>query len=167
MTLRRDADGRIRLPDPPMTGGCQCGRHRYAIDAAPLTLYGCHCRARQRQSASAFGMSMAIARTALRADLGGLATVARASDSGRAVVGRFCAECGTRLFHEPAHSPETVNVKPGTLDDTAWIVPVGWLWTAVAQPSFRPDPDALLYEGQPADMEALRARFRAVYAVPA
>ena len=28
-----------------LTGGCQCGETRYAISAAPLRLFACHCRA--------------------------------------------------------------------------------------------------------------------------
>ena len=44
----------------PLEGGCQCGAVRYAISAAPLTLYCCHCTECQAQSSSAFGMSMLV-----------------------------------------------------------------------------------------------------------
>jgi hypothetical protein len=36
----------------------------------------------------------------------------------------FCADCGTRLYHMPGGaSYANRNVKPGTLDDTAWLTP--------------------------------------------
>ena len=41
-----------------LTGGCQCGAVRYECDAAPRTLYVCHCLECRHQSGSAFGMSL-------------------------------------------------------------------------------------------------------------
>lgn len=49
----------------------------------------------------------------------------RSSESGREVSCWFCGECGTRLFHNPARNPKITNLKPGTLDDTSWLKPVG------------------------------------------
>ncbi|WP_442923056.1 GFA family protein [Microcoleus sp. A006_D1] len=46
----------------------------------------------------------------------------------------FCGECGTRLFHNPTRNPNITNIKPGTLDNTSWLRPVGNLWTQSAQP---------------------------------
>ncbi len=147
----------------PLEGGCQCGRQRYRITEMPLTLYACHCGECQRQSAGAFGLSMPVPRDALDADLEGPGRWERRAASGRIVVARFCSVCGTRLFHEPARNPAIVNVKPGTLDDTSWIEPVGHLWLNSAQPWFQPPEDALAYPGQPADFEALFQRFRERY----
>ena len=50
----------------PITGGCQCGAVRYAIAAAPLTVYACHCTDCQRQSGSAFALSLIAPRDAVR-----------------------------------------------------------------------------------------------------
>jgi hypothetical protein len=45
----------------------------------------------------------------------------------------------------------------GTLDDTRWIVPIGHLWTRSVQAGFKPHPDALVYETQPENFDALIA----------
>ncbi len=150
----------MRLLDLPLRGGCQCGRHRYSLTALPLTLYACHCSDCQTQSASAFGMSMPVEREALHCDLSELRTWQRTAASGRMVVARFCGACGTRLFHEPSRNPGVVNVKPGTLDDTSWLAPVGHLWLASAQGWFAPPEDALRYQGQPVDFIELFKRFK-------
>jgi hypothetical protein len=78
------------------------------------------------------------------------------------VRGRFCRACGTRLSHEASRRPQTVNVKPGTLDDTSWLWPVAHIWLASAQPWFAPPHDALAFPGQPPDRQVLTDRFRAL-----
>ena len=146
----------VRLP---LSGGCQCGRQRYRITALPLSLYACHCRECQKQSSSAFGLSMPVPREAFECDMERLAHWTRMGASGRQVVTRFCPECGSRLFHEPARDPALVNVKPGCLDDNSWIEPVGHLWLSRAQPWFQPPKESLTYPEQPTNFEALFARF--------
>jgi hypothetical protein len=39
-----------------------------------------------------------------------------------------------RLYHAIERMPETWNVKPGTLDDTRWLVPQLHVWTSSRQP---------------------------------
>ena len=136
-------------------GGCQCKKHRYKITAPPLTLYACHCTDCQTQSSSAFGMSMPVYRSDLVCDMSELGTWVRSAASGRQVRARFCLSCGTRLFHEPSRNPTIVNVKPGTLDDTTWIRPIGHLWVASAQPWFEPPQSTLTYQGQPDTFDEL------------
>jgi hypothetical protein len=151
-----------RRPSLPMTGGCQCGAVRYRISEWPLTLYACHCTECQTQSSAGFGMSMPVPRAGLSVE-GAERIVGwpRRSASGRTVLCRFCAVCGTRLFHESERNPAIVNVKPGTLDDTGWIHPVGHLWTGSAQAWFRPPDGTLEYGGQPPDFDALFDAWRA------
>ena len=143
----------------PLSGGCQCGRHRYLVTALPLTLYACHCTECQRQSGGAFGLSMPVARTAIEGDLARLESWSRNAASGRKVGALYCGSCGTRLFHEPSRNPDIVNLKPGTLDDTSWIDPVAHLWLASAQPWFRPPDGALTFSSQPASFDDLFKRF--------
>ena len=137
----------------PCRGGCQCGRIRYEIQAEPLTLYACHCTECQRQSGSAFGMSMPVPREAVILLKGEPRQWIRSSESGREVICCFCGECGTRLFHKPTRNPNITNVKPGTLDDTSWLRPVGNLWTRSAQSWINCSEAMLNYQTQPTPSE--------------
>lgn len=143
----------------PYTGGCQCGRIRYEIKAEPLTLYVCHCKECQKQSSSAFGMSMPVYKDAIFILQGNPKQWSRISESGREVSCLFCGECGTRLFHNPVRNPKITNVKPGTLDDTSWLKPVGNLWTKSSQKWILLSEEMLNYEGQPDDFLELFERF--------
>ena len=143
----------------PYAGGCQCGHIRYEIQAEPLTLYVCHCKECQKQSASAFGMSMPVPCDAVVILQGQPRKWSRIAESGCEVSCSFCENCGTRLFHAPARNPKIINVKPGTLDDTSWLKPVGNLWTQSAQNWVVTNEQMLHYEGQPSDFSVLMERF--------
>lgn len=143
----------------PYTGGCQCGAVRYEVRGEPLTLYCCHCTECQRQSSSAFGMSMPVRTDDLVITKGEPKEWRRPTDSGREVICRFCPDCGTRLFHNPTRNPKVTNVKPGTLDDTKWVRPVGHLWTRSAQPWVVIGEEELSYPNQPEDFADLFRRW--------
>ena len=145
----------------PLAGGCQCGACRYIVTVAPLTLYVCHCTECQRQSGSAFGLSMPTPRAGFAITAGTPVTWRRAAASGRAVECAACPTCGTRLAHFPTRNDAIVNVKPGTLDDTRWLRPVGHLWTRSAQPWVEIPAGVIAYEGQPPDFDALCAAWAA------
>ena len=145
----------------PYSGGCQCGQVRYEIQAEPLTLYVCHCKECQKQSSSAFGMSMPVPREAVTVIKGQPKQWKRISDNGREVSCSFCGNCGTRLFHHPARNNKITNIKPGTLDDTSWLKPVGNIWTRSAQPWLLQDEGILNYEAQPDDFTQLFEQFQA------
>ena len=112
----------------PIEGGCQCGKVRYRISAAPLATIACHCQDCQRQSGSAFGMSMVVPRDAFELLGAELGSFTRPADSGGTVECFFCPGCGTRIYHTPSKLQETLNVKPGTLDDTSWLKPAAHAW---------------------------------------
>ncbi|HEY6992281.1 MAG TPA: GFA family protein [Xanthobacteraceae bacterium] len=137
----------------PLTGGCQCGRVRYEIRAKPLSVYACHCTECQRQSGSAFALSLPVPRDAVAVVSGTPATWRRVLEGGRVIACFFCADCGTRLFHNPERNPQASIVKPGTLDDTTWLAPVGHIWTRSAQPWV--PQDTVNYEAQPPDLTRL------------
>ncbi len=114
-------------------GGCQCGRVRYRITAEPLLLVACHCKECQRQSGSAFGMSLLVQQAGFVVE-GELKMFERSSDSGRPLRCFFCPECGTRIYHQPTYAAGIANIKPGTLDDTAWLEPKMHTWLSSKQP---------------------------------
>ena len=85
-------------------------------------------------------MSMPIARDRLEHLSGELMQYDKAADSGRVVRMLGCAKCGTKLWNEPLASPQMLVVKPGTLDDPSWAVPIGNIWTDSALPWAEIDP---------------------------
>ena len=121
-------------PNLPLTGGCACGAIRYEITAMPLSLYACHCTDCQQRSGSAFALNMPLATASLKVTQGQPRGWRHVSPSGAAVVSRFCAECGCRIYGERAGRPETVNLRAGTLDDTSWLRPAAHFFTRSAQP---------------------------------
>lgn len=147
----------------PLQGGCQCGDVRYEVTTMPLTLYACHCTECQRQSSSGFGMSMPVERSGFHIRRGVPQQWTRSSASGREVACAFCPSCGIRLFHAPSRNLSIVNIKPGTLDNTSWLNPVGHLWVGSAQQWLSLPQDVLLFDGQPADFTPLFEAWRERY----
>ena len=49
------------------------------------------------------------------------------------IDGDFCESCGVRPVHYPKANETVAILKPGTLDDTSWLHPVGHIWTRSAQ----------------------------------
>jgi hypothetical protein len=60
----------------PQTGGCQCGKVRYAIMEEPQSVYTCHCTACQRLTSSAFSMGLVVTETAFSSQRRGAQTSA-------------------------------------------------------------------------------------------
>jgi hypothetical protein len=118
----------------PLTGGCCCGGVRYEIRARPTALYCCHCKDCQRQTGSAYAMSMFVPRGAVAITAGAPKCWRRQADSGRFMRCWFCGDCGARLYNEPESRSDVTVIKPGTLDDTSWLDPVGEIWTRSRQP---------------------------------
>jgi hypothetical protein len=154
-------NGRRAIMQMPLRGGCQCGAVRFEIGTPPLCVYACHCTECQRQSGSAFALSMPVARDSITVVKGTPKAWRRVHESGRVAACMYCADCGTRLFHNPERNPAVSIVKPGTLDDTRWLVPVGHIWTRSAQPWFRIPDDGVNYEAQPPDLTRLNEAWRA------
>jgi hypothetical protein len=129
------------MPSLPLTGGCQCGAVAYSVAAEPSAVYVCHCRECQRQSASAFGISVLVARTHFRLERGGdVRTWSRPTDSGRTLDCKFCAACGSRLWHEGPGWAE-LSVKGGSLDRPIDLTCAVHIWTS------RKLPGVLIPEG--------------------
>ena len=130
-------------------GGCQCGAVRYRVEGEPRGLAVCHCTECQRQSGSAFGMSLIVPRESFQLLRGEPKTFTRTADSGRLVECAFCPACGTRVYHAPEAMRDTLNLKPGTLDDTSWLTPRVHVWTQEKQPWVVIPEGLSRFEGQP------------------
>jgi hypothetical protein len=116
------------MPDPQLTGGCQCGAVRYTLSAAPLQVYVCHCRECQKQSASAFGISVIASRTAFTVTQGEPRRWSRPTDSGNALHCQFCPNCGSRVWHD-SEPDDTVSIKGGTFDEPVNLTNAMHIWT--------------------------------------
>jgi hypothetical protein len=67
----------------------------------------------------------------------------------------MCGDCGNRLYHLPSRNTAVAVVKPGTLDDTRWLVPTGHIFTASNQPWFAIPADTINFPRQPPDLAAM------------
>ena len=148
------------MTDAYLTGGCQCGQCRYRVEKKRIaTLYACHCRECQRQAGSAFGMSMLMPASALEITRGTLRSWRRPAVSGDTVECFFCPDCGTRIYHAGSDLDDAVSLKPGTLDDTSWLRPVGHLWTSRAQSWHGLQTGRLAYSQEPKILKDLEDAF--------
>jgi len=145
----------ISLPAFPIEGGCVCSAIRYRVEGPPLSVYACHCKDCQRYSGGPYSMAMAIRREDLILTRGSAKAFGKPADSGRVVGVRFCAGCGTRLWHEPAHSPNILNIVAGTLDDMSWLEPAAHIWVSRKMSWVEIAPDLLTIRDQPLAREPL------------
>jgi hypothetical protein len=146
---------------PPYPGRCVCGAIRYRLTAEPFTLYACHSTDCQAQSGSAFRLSMPVARAALEILSGEPARAAYTPLDGRTKHAVCCGSCATWLWGEPEPWPAMAILRPSTLDDRTWIEPVAHIWVRSAQPWVHIPTDALVFDGQPDDPQALIRAWRA------
>jgi hypothetical protein len=134
----------------PQSGGCQCGAVRYEVTAAPVTVYACHCTECQRQSGSAFAMAAVIPKDHFRVTQGQPKMFPRRTSPVKVMECWFCADCGTRLYHVPGGTAyPNRNIKPGTLDDSSWLVLATHFWTRSAQKWMVFPDGATCHETQP------------------
>ena len=94
-----------------VTGGCQCGRVRYALARTPETEF-CHCRMCQRAVGNVFAALSMVGKDELRWTRGEPAFFASSSVAERG----FCRDCGTPLTFAYRDRPR-IEVTTGSLDD--------------------------------------------------
>ena len=130
-------------------GGCQCGAIRYESTGTPLALYVCHCRECRKQSASAFGISLVAPQAGFRVVRGAPRTWSRPTDTGHMLDCAFCAECGSRLWHQRRGATATLNIKGGSLDQPLDLSDAIHIWTARKLPGVRLPDGATLFPFEP------------------
>ncbi|WP_316014771.1 GFA family protein [Roseobacter sp. HKCCA0434] len=141
-----------------LTGGCQCGAVRYAIEGEPLGFARCHCTDCQRQSGSAFGLSLYCVAEEVSWQ-GDLATFESVAESGNRVQRRFCSKCGVRMYHDGGG--DYISIKAGTLDPGHELEPRAEIWTDSALPWVPLIEGVPRYERQPPDQMELRTAWTA------
>jgi len=100
------------------TGGCQCGRIRYALYAEPKSPHICHCRMCQKAVGGYFAPFASIDLVDFAWTRGQPALF----KSSEAVERGFCANCGTPLSFRYVVRPR-IGLALGSLDQPARIKP--------------------------------------------
>ena len=152
---------RFMAPQLPLTGGCLCGAVRYEVRTRPFFVYLCHCTDCQRRSGAAFCMGMPVPRESFAVIRGAPERVDCTTPSGSQTIHNHCPVCRIRTHSEPQAYPASVNVRPGTLDDTKWVAPVAQIWVRSAQP-WALVPGLTQYETDP-DFPAMLAAFAKIW----
>ena len=95
-----------------VTGGCQCGRMRYAVEIADDDAYLCHCRMCQRATGGVAAAFKNVPRSALtwerEPDYYASSPIARRG---------FCRSCGTPLSFEYVDGSPNIDLTIGSFDD--------------------------------------------------
>ncbi|MET0809289.1 MAG: GFA family protein [Pseudoxanthomonas sp.] len=132
-----------------LSGGCQCGAIRYELSGGPLRLYVCHCTECRKQSASAFGISFIVRQAALLVIRGEPKFWSRPTDTGNTLDCAFCADCGTRLWHQRRGSTDTLSVKGGSLDQPVDLGEATHIWTSRMLPGIILPQGVEQFPGEP------------------
>ena len=131
------------------TGGCQCGQLRYRCFAEPPAIYVCHCTTCRAQSSSAFGISFIVPSESFELTAGEPAFFEWVANSGTRVRGAFCANCGTRIWHEDAVGSTTHSIKAGSLDEPVDVSNAIHIWLASKLPGIAIPDGCPQFDGEP------------------
>jgi len=151
------------IPAPPYRVGCLCGAVRYSLNARPLAVNACHCDDCKKLSGATNLLMVMAERASFAREKGDVSRYTKRADSGRNVDILRCANCGTRLWHEPQSAPNYVFIAVGTLDDPNWAIPTSHIWVEKASPRVTFEEDAIKVKGQPGDRQTLIDAFARVY----
>lgn len=119
----------------PLHGGCDCGKVRYAVTAAPLVVHCCHCRWCQRESGAAFALNAMLEASCVQ-NLGLQPELTWVpSQSGRGQQIARCAHCLIAVWsHYSGSGPVTTFLRVGTLDDPDALPPDVHIFVESKQP---------------------------------
>ena len=101
------------MSEYPKLGGCHCGRVRYALLAAPISVQHCHCSQCRKGFATLSAQGAVIHRGDIEVAGEDQLTRYRTSPS---FEYRFCRTCGSRLFAYEDGEPDLMYLMPATLD---------------------------------------------------
>ncbi len=122
-----------------LSGGCMCGAVRYELRSDPFDCGWCHCRTCQLNS-GAPAMAFASVRRGHWVATSGQQAInsVRTSSFGHRTC---CARCGTALYVEVDHQPDTTDFSVVTLDDPSAIAPEFHIFWGSKVPWFNPGDD--------------------------
>jgi len=118
-----------------VTGGCHCGRIRFACEVDAEEVEICHCADCKQLSGSAFSTVVPVVPSTLRYETGQPRTYAKTADSGRVRVQSFCGDCGSPLSSGPqAGEAGVLRLRVGALDQREALIPRQQFWSVAALP---------------------------------
>lgn len=97
-------------------GHCLCGAVRVRLACVPTAVNMCHCADCQRRSGSPFGMAVWLAEADVTIS-GETREYAHVSDRGRALVNRFCPQCGSTICYTAAINLGLIAIPAGLFAD--------------------------------------------------
>lgn len=118
---------------PVHTGGCRCGRLRYAVTGELGFTFSCHCSFCRRIHGSAFTTVAIVPRAAFRWAEGSGEPAAFVTPLGS--VRRFCGRCASPVCNQP-REPELLCLVVASLDDERDIAPCAHMNTESKAPWF-------------------------------
>ena len=131
----------------PVAGSCLCGAVRFAIAPPTRFCVHCHCSMCRRNHGAAFVTWFGVPRAQFRV-LEGASVLTRYRSSAHGWRS-FCSRCGSSLFCELDHDPDTVDVvlasMHGPIDRTPeahvfFDARVGWVEVVDELPKLREVP---------------------------
>ena len=97
-----------------LSGGCQCGAVRYAVNGTPQNVALCHCKDCRKSSGAPMVAWAAFAESEFTILQGELTTY----NSSGSALRSFCGKCGTGIAYRNAeYLPGIVDIQSATLDD--------------------------------------------------
>lgn len=121
------------MPEPQaLHGGCLCGKVRYTVTVThpgetlkPLCNFICHCNNCKKATGTHMANPSMFKREQLTVTSGTPAIFEdKNTDSGNAVLRRFCRDCGSPLYLTSTAVESIVAVSSGSLDDgSEWWTP--------------------------------------------
>jgi hypothetical protein len=105
-----------------LRGGCSCGKVRYELLAAPMTVHCCHCTDCQRHTGSAFVLNAIIETSAVRLTRGSPEAVPIPRAYGPHDIYR-CRKCKVAVWSVYGGRTQLRFIRVGTLDDPSALQP--------------------------------------------
>jgi hypothetical protein len=118
------------LNAPALTGGCQCGAVRYAVDGAPVLTALCHCTMCRRANAAPV-VAWAMFREEQVRFVAGKPTFHASS---REAKRGFCGTCGTQISFTASFIPGLIDITIGSLDRPDAVPPALHYWDSKRLP---------------------------------
>src|SRR5262245_39038385 len=110
------------MPEPPLTGGCMCGRVRFEVTEPLVSAGYCHCTRCQRRTGGGASISGRVVPGSLRI-VAGEELIRAYVPPDRGFAKEFCSACGSALWSRSQDDPEIVSVRLGTFDHDPGIRP--------------------------------------------